>query len=135
MPPVQKRFIATYNAPHLAGALNLNGLVFNPSDIQVPGDVDPMGDQVNLVGGRSIQLGKLRVQIGVTYPDGHVLTFPINSQVVIQKQDGNVERVYLNTDNQGFPVPVPVPAAQQGARRRSTRRRSAKRRSTRRLRQ
>ena len=119
MSRITKTYSPEYNTPHLAGAVN-------PAAVQVPGDVTPTGPALNAGDGLSIQLGKLTNQVSITYPDGHVLVFPVNSQVSIYRQDGNIDNVILDIDNQGHPKPV-----QQGGRRRTRRHR---RRSTRRRR-
>ncbi len=131
MPQIKKDYSPDYNGPHLAGAA-YGALVFNPSDVQLPGDIETIGQPVVFPGplGISRQEGKIKQSVNVTYPDGHVLEFPANSKVDIYRVHDEIDKIVLQVDGQGRPVPAP----QQAGRRRSVKRRSAKRRSTRRRR-
>ncbi len=132
MPPIKKDYSPAYNGPHLDGAA-YGALVFNPSEGQVPGDIETIGQPVVFPGplGISRQAGKTKNSITVTYPDGHVLEFPANSMVSIFRVHDNVDKIVLDVDGQGLPVPAPQQAGRR-ARHRSTRRRSVRRRFTRR---
>lgn len=127
--------------PHLpADAGNMSSVVLEPAQLQVPGDVDTIGDPEIVEGGASMQTGKLNEQVTATFHDGFQIVFPVNSMVIIYTNpDGSPHRIHLDTDAQGHPVPAaapaPVPAGGAngqggGRRRRSQRRRSQRRRRT-----
>jgi hypothetical protein len=116
-----------------------NNLVFDPSTLQVPGDVETISEKINIpdVGG-AVQFGKLLTPVKVTFTRFEVdRVFPVNSRVrILYNPDDTPKEIYLETDNFGFAIDeAAVPQMGGSRRRRSNRRRiHRRRRNTRRSR-
>ena len=113
------------------GANGYEAVVYEPAQIQFPGDVEPIEPEL-VVEGLIGQDGKLLTEVIARFPDQFQVNFPVNSKVrVIKYTDGTPVHITLYVDAAGQAIPV------QGAgrRRRGTRRtkrRAQRRRSTRR---
>lgn len=116
--------------PHLAGAMNLDGVTYEPETLQIPGDVTTIGELADMgLNGATAQDGKLDTAVTVKYPDQHQIVFPKNTRVRIYQIPEQDTKVILRTDAHG--QPFVVGPAEGGRRRRSTRRRRSVRRITR----
>jgi hypothetical protein len=110
-----------------------NNLVFDPPTLQFPGDVEAIGDKINIPGTGALQTGKLINPVKVTFTRFDVdRVFPVNSRVIIwYNADDTPKDIFLDTDHLGGPVvEAAAPVAPMGGGRR--RRRSIRRRNTRR---
>jgi hypothetical protein len=110
-------------------ANNTSEVVFDPNQLQFPGDVEAIEPPVILPplanGGSSIThtIGKLLTPVKATFPhDQHTIEFPIGSHVeVFTYENGTALNIDLNVNEQGMPILIPAapaPIAPVGGRRR-----------------
>jgi hypothetical protein len=118
-----------------------NNLLFEPGTLQLHGDVETIGEKINLPDDDgAVQFGKLLTPVKVTFTRFDVdRVFPVNSRVTIHWNANDVPKdIYLDTDEFGNlvieapPLPPQPPPMGGGKRRRSLRRRLHRRRNTRR---
>ncbi len=90
-------------------AFDMRNVVFEPAQVQVPGDVETIGDVMYGLGPGGAQRGKLLNEVVATFPDGFQFTLPINTEVLIlTNRDGSPNVVIAAVNARGQPELVPA---------------------------
>jgi hypothetical protein len=117
-----------YNIHYLPGT-NINNVVYEPAQLQIPGDIRTQGEHLILQPPMlSYTTGMLDTTVTATFPDGYQIVFPIRTIIdAIEYINAASNKVFLNTrDDDGQPLVVP-PVGGGTHRRRKNRRRSIRR--------
>ena len=106
--PMNFEFPFDVNNHFQNGVFNIGAVVFDPAGLNLAQHVQyipalPMGAM-----GEVHRPALLRIEVRATFPDGHVIVFPIDSNVKVVFIGANANRVLLNP---GLQVPAAANAA------------------------